>query len=449
MRITQDDGLSGVARPKAKLTTDEPSMDKLVIEGGGRLTGEIPVSGAKNAALPILCASLLSAEPISLGNVPELHDIRTMLKLLRQMGVTATRDGDAVTIGAQHISHPEAPYDLVKTMRASILVLGPLLARCGEARVSLPGGCAIGARPVDQHIKGLQAMGAQISVEHGYLVAKAARLKGGARIVTDMITVTGTENLMMAAVLADGETILENAAREPEVGDLAKLLVKMGARIDGIGSDRLVIQGVERLHGAEHRVIPDRIEAGTFLCAAAATMGDIVLRDVMPGLLDAVLEKLRETGADVSAGDDWIRVAMRHRPKAVSFRTSEYPAFPTDMQAQFMALNSVADGTSQVVETIFENRFMHVQELTRLGANIVVEGNTAVVTGVPRLSGATVMATDLRASASLVLAGLVADGQTTIDRIYHLDRGYDRMEAKLCAAGASVRRIGARQGDLA
>ncbi|AKJ69879.1 UDP-N-acetylglucosamine 1-carboxyvinyltransferase [Pandoraea thiooxydans] len=424
-------------------------MDKLVIEGGGRLSGEIPVSGAKNAALPILCASLLSAEPIALSNVPELHDIHTMLKLLRQMGVTATRDGDTVTIGAQHISRPEAPYDLVKTMRASILVLGPLLARCGEARVSLPGGCAIGARPVDQHVKGLQAMGAQISVEHGYLVAKAARLKGGARIVTDMITVTGTENLMMAAVLADGETILENAAREPEVGDLANLLVKMGARIDGIGSDRLVIQGVERLHGAEHRVIPDRIEAGTFLCAAAATMGDIVLRHVTPGLLDAVLEKLRETGAAVSAGDDWIRVAMQRRPKAVSFRTSEYPAFPTDMQAQFMALNSVAEGTSQVVETIFENRFMHVQELTRLGANIAVEGNTAVVTGVPRLSGATVMATDLRASASLVLAGLVADGQTTIDRIYHLDRGYDRMEAKLCAAGASVRRVGARQGDLA
>ncbi|MDF3882084.1 UDP-N-acetylglucosamine 1-carboxyvinyltransferase [Cupriavidus basilensis] len=415
-------------------------MDKLEIQGNGPLRGEIRVSGAKNAALPILCAGLLTADTVTLDNVPNLQDVRTTLKLLRQMGVKAEQDGARVTLNGADVNSPEAPYELVKTMRASILVLGPLVARFGEARVSLPGGCAIGARPVDQHIKGLQAMGAEISIEHGFIHARASRLKG-ARVVTDMITVTGTENLLMAATLADGETVLENAAREPEVTDLANLLVKMGARIEGIGTDRLVVQGVERLHGASHTVIADRIEAGTFLCAAAATLGDVVLRGVQPGILDTVLDKLREAGASIETGDDWIRLQMARRPQAVSFRTSEYPAFPTDMQAQFMALNSVANGVARITETIFENRFMHVQELNRLGADIVVEGNTAVVTGVPRLSGAKVMATDLRASASLVIAGLVAEGETVIDRIYHLDRGYDRMEDKLSAVGAKIRRI--------
>jgi len=416
------------------------NMDKLEIQGNGPLRGEIRVSGAKNAALPILCAGLLTADTVTLDNVPNLQDVRTTLKLLRQMGVKAEQDGARVTLNGADVNSPEAPYELVKTMRASILVLGPLVARFGEARVSLPGGCAIGARPVDQHIKGLQAMGAEISIEHGFIHARASRLKG-ARVVTDMITVTGTENLLMAATLADGETVLENAAREPEVTDLANLLVKMGARIEGIGTDRLVVQGVERLHGASHAVIADRIEAGTFLCAAAATLGDVVLRGVQPGILDTVLDKLREAGASIETGDDWIRLQMARRPQAVSFRTSEYPAFPTDMQAQFMALNSVANGVARITETIFENRFMHVQELNRLGADIVVEGNTAVVTGVPRLSGAKVMATDLRASASLVIAGLVAEGETVIDRIYHLDRGYDRMEDKLSAVGAKIRRI--------
>lgn len=415
-------------------------MDKLQIQGNGPLSGEIRISGAKNAALPILSAGLLSADTVSLDNVPNLQDVRTMLKLLRQMGMRADQDGASVTLDGGAVDSPEAPYEMVKTMRASILVLGPLVARFGEARVSLPGGCAIGARPVDQHIKGLQAMGAQISIEHGYIHARASRLKG-ARVVTDMITVTGTENLLMAATLAEGETVLENAAREPEVTDLANLLVKMGARIEGIGTDRLVIQGVERLHGATHRVVADRIEAGTFLCAAAATRGDVVLRNVGTDILDTVLEKLREAGASIEAGDDWIRLAMQRRPRAVSFRTSEYPAFPTDMQAQFMALNCVADGASRITETIFENRFMHVQELNRLGASIAVEGNTALVTGVDALSGANVMATDLRASASLVIAGLIADGETVIDRIYHLDRGYDRMEDKLSAVGANIRRI--------
>ncbi|ALD91728.1 UDP-N-acetylglucosamine 1-carboxyvinyltransferase [Cupriavidus gilardii CR3] len=415
-------------------------MDQLQIHGNGPLRGEIRVSGAKNAALPILCASLLTGDTLTLRNVPGLHDVRTMLALLRQMGVRIGQDGAQLSLDAAQIVSPEAPYDMVKTMRASILVLGPLVARLGEARVSLPGGCAIGARPVDQHIKGLQAMGAEIAIEHGYIHARARRLKG-ARIVTDMITVTGTENLLMAATLAEGETVLENAAREPEVTDLANLLVGMGARIDGIGTDRLVIQGVERLHGAEHAVIADRIEAGTFLCAAAATLGEVVVRDVSPGILDAVLDKLVEAGASIERGTDWVRLSMRQRPRAVSFRTSEYPAFPTDMQAQFMALDCVADGAARITETIFENRFMHVQELNRLGANIAVEGNTAVVTGVPRLSGARVMATDLRASASLVIAGLIADGETVIDRIYHLDRGYDRMEDKLSAVGAHIRRI--------
>ncbi|TMS59297.1 UDP-N-acetylglucosamine 1-carboxyvinyltransferase [Imbroritus primus] len=417
-------------------------MDKLLIEGNGPLHGDIQVSGAKNAALPILCAGLLTAEDVHLSNVPNLQDVRTMLRLLRQMGVRAEQEGESVLLNGAGINSPEAPYELVKTMRASILVLGPLLARFGEARVSLPGGCAIGARPVDQHIKGLQAMGASVTIEHGFINARAARLKG-ARIITDMITVTGTENLLMAATLADGETVLENAAREPEVSDLAHLLVKMGAHIEGIGTDRLVIQGVERLGGASHTVVGDRIEAGTFLCAVAAAGGDVTLRGIDPTILDAVLDKLREAGVQIESGTDWIRVRMSGRPRAVSFRTSEYPAFPTDMQAQFMALNAVAEGAATVTETIFENRFMHVQELNRLGANIAIEGNTAVVTGVPALSGAMVMATDLRASASLVIAGLVAQGETLIDRIYHLDRGYDRMEHKLSAVGAKIRRISA------
>jgi UDP-N-acetylglucosamine 1-carboxyvinyltransferase len=416
-------------------------MDKLVITGGTTLSGEIVVSGAKNAALPILCASLLTADDVHLENVPNLQDVRTILKLLRQMGVQSEVSSDGrVTLNASKVTNFIAPYEMVKTMRASILVLGPLVARFGEAKVSLPGGCAIGARPVDQHIKGLQAMGAEINIEHGFIEARAKRLKG-ARIITDMITVTGTENLLMAAVLAEGETVIENAAREPEVSDLAHLLVKMGAKIDGIGSDRLVIHGVEKLHGARHSVVPDRIEAGTFLCAVAATGGDVTLRHVSPLLLDAVTSKLREAGVTIEEGDDWMRVRMAKRPEAVSFRTSEYPAFPTDMQAQFMALNSMAKGTSQVVETIFENRFMHVQELNRLGASITIDGNTALVSGVEQLSGAKVMATDLRASASLVIAAMCADGETLIDRIYHLDRGYDRMEAKLTAVGAKVSRI--------
>ncbi|WP_250465813.1 MULTISPECIES: UDP-N-acetylglucosamine 1-carboxyvinyltransferase [unclassified Caballeronia] len=416
-------------------------MDKLVITGGAKLSGEITVSGAKNAALPILCASLLTADDVHLSNVPNLQDTRTKLKLLRQMGVHSEASSDGrVTLNASKVDNLVAPYEMVKTMRASILVLGPLVARFGEAKVSLPGGCAIGARPVDQHIKGLQAMGAEINIEHGFIEARAKRLKG-ARIVTDMITVTGTENLLMAAVLADGETVIENAAREPEVTDLAHLLVKMGAKIDGIGTDRLVIEGVEKLHGAKHSVVPDRIEAGTFLCAVAAAGGDVTLRNVTPSLLDAVTAKLREAGVSIEEGDDWMRVRMNKRPEAVNIRTSEYPAFPTDMQAQFMALNTIAKGTSQVVETIFENRFMHVQELNRLGARITIDGNTALVSGVDMLSGAKVMATDLRASASLVIAAMCADGETLIDRIYHLDRGYDRMESKLTAVGARVSRI--------
>jgi UDP-N-acetylglucosamine 1-carboxyvinyltransferase len=416
-------------------------MDKLVITGGTQLSGEITVSGAKNAALPILCASLLTADDVHLSNVPNLQDVRTMLKLLRQMGVQSDVSADGrITLNASKVDSLVAPYEMVKTMRASILVLGPLVARFGEAKVSLPGGCAIGARPVDQHIKGLQAMGAEINIEHGFIEARAKRLKG-ARIVTDMITVTGTENLLMAAVLAEGETVIENAAREPEVTDLAHLLVKMGAKIDGIGTDRLVIQGVQKLHGAKHDVVPDRIEAGTFLCAVAAAGGDVTLRNVAPSLLDAVTAKLRDAGVSIEEGDRFMRVRMSKRPDAVNIRTSEYPAFPTDMQAQFMALNTTANGTSQVVETIFENRFMHVQELNRLGANITIDGNTALVSGVEKLSGAKVMATDLRASASLVIAAMCADGETLIDRIYHLDRGYDRMESKLTAVGANVRRI--------
>jgi UDP-N-acetylglucosamine 1-carboxyvinyltransferase len=455
VRITQDtqnsrDAAHGAAATAHKTPVggradqEQTGMDKLVIEGGQKLAGEIVVSGAKNAALPILCAGLLSAEPVQLDNVPDLQDVRTTLKLLGQMGVRTESADGKVSLDASKVDNLVAPYELVKTMRASILVLGPLVARFGEAKVSLPGGCAIGARPVDQHIKGLQAMGAEISIEHGFIEARAKRLKG-TRIVTDMITVTGTENLLMAAVLAEGETIIENAAREPEVGDLANLLVSMGAKIDGIGTDRLVIQGVDKLHGAKHTVVPDRIEAGTFLCAVAAAGGDVTLRHVRPQILEAVTDKLRDTGVTIEEGDDWMRVRMNQRPKAVSFRTSEYPAFPTDMQAQFMALNTLAEGTSQVVETIFENRFMHVQELNRLGANITIDGKTALVNGVEKLSGAKVMATDLRASASLVIAGLCADGETLIDRIYHLDRGYDRMESKLTAVGAKVRRIKGNQ----
>ena len=418
-------------------------MDKLKILGGLPLVGEVQAAGAKNAALPILCASLLTADPLELSNVPQLQDIATTIRLLKLLGVKTERDEERLTLQADSLVSTEAPYELVKTMRASILVLGPLLARFGEARVSLPGGCAIGQRPVDQHIKGLQAMGAQIDIEQGFVVARATRLKG-ARIVTDMVTVTGTENLMMAACLAEGETILENAAREPEVVDLAKVLVAMGAQIEGAGTDRLVIRGVERLHGASHRIMADRIETGTFLCAAAACGGDVTVRATDPWSMDVTIDRLRETGATLTSGPDWVRLQANGRPRAVSVRTAPYPGFATDMQAQFMALDAVAEGTATVVETIFENRFMHVQELRRLGANIRIEGNTAIVQGVPALSGATVMATDLRASASLVIAGLAARGETTVERIYHLDRGYARMEARLQALGAQIERVSSR-----
>lgn len=419
-------------------------MDKLRIEGGRALAGEIAIAGAKNAALPIMAAALLSAEELTLANVPQLADIATMAKLLRGMGVAVERSADRCTLRADGVTSTEAPYELVKTMRASVLVLGPLLARCGAARVSLPGGCAIGARPVDQHIKGLAQLGAHIRIEHGYIVAAAARLRG-ARIVTDMVTVTGTENLMMAATLADGETVIENAAREPEVVDLAQCLNKMGARIRGAGTDRIVIEGVRRLHGAQHSVLPDRIETGTFLAAAAASglfgPADVRLTAAAPATLDAVIQKLREAGCRIDTDADAIRVRAASRPRAVSLRTAPYPAFPTDMQAQLMALDCVADGTARITETIFENRFMHAVELQRLGARIDIEGNTAVVTGVPKLSGAKVMATDLRASASLVIAGLVADGETIVDRIYHLDRGYEKMEQRLAALGARIERV--------
>lgn len=416
-------------------------MDKLVIQGGIPLSGEIRISGAKNAALPILCAALLTEEPLHIGNVPHLRDVTTMLELLNQMGAeVSVNDRMEVEIAARKLQNLEAPYELVKTMRASILVLGPMLARCGQARVSLPGGCAIGSRPVDLHIKGLQAMGAEIEIEHGYILARAARLKG-ARIFMDTVTVTGTENLMMAATLADGTTVLENAAREPEVVDLANCLIAMGAKIEGAGSDVITVHGVDRLHGADYRVMPDRIEAGTFLVAAAATGGNVLLKDVRPDILDAVLEKLREAGAHIECGADTIRLEMAGPLKSVNVRTAPYPAFPTDMQAQFMALNAVANGAATVTETIFENRFMHVQELQRLGANIETEGNTAVVRGVPMLSGATVMATDLRASASLVVAGLIAQGETSIERIYHIDRGYECIEEKLSQLGARIKRV--------
>ena len=415
-------------------------MDKLRITGGQKLHGDITISGAKNAALPILCASLLTADDLHLSNVPRLRDIRTVCSLLDQLGVRTHTDGEQITLNASNITSLEAPYDLVKTMRASILVLGPLLARFGQARVSLPGGCAIGQRPVDQHIKGLRAMGAEIEIEHGFVMAKAQRLRG-AIIRTDMVTVTGTENLLMAATLAEGETILENAACEPEIVDLAELLIKMGARISGHGTERIVIQGVERLHGAEHAIMPDRIETGTFLCAVGAAGGSITLLNTAPDTLSSTLEKLRQAGLDIECEGSRIHGRMNKRPLAVSFSTTEHPGFPTDMQAQLMALNAIAQGNAVIVENIFENRFMHVQELQRLGANIEIEGSTAHVKGVERLLGARVMATDLRASASLVIAGLAAEGDTTVERIYHLDRGYDRMENKLAAVGAIIERI--------
>jgi UDP-N-acetylglucosamine 1-carboxyvinyltransferase len=416
-------------------------MQKLIIQGGRPLAGEVRVSGAKNAALPILCASILSPEPLRVENVPHLRDVTTTLTLLGQMGVEVTvYDGLGVELSAAGLGNRVAPYDLVKTMRASILVLGPLLARFGQAKVSLPGGCAIGLRPVDQHIKGLEAMGAEILIEHGYIHARASRLRG-ARVVMDLVSVTGTENLMMAAALADGTTVIENAAREPEVVDLADCLSAMGAIVSGAGTDVITVVGVERLHGAVHRVMPDRIETGTFLVAAAASGGEIRLTGTRGQILDAVLDKLAEAGARVEAGEDWMSVRMHGRPRAVSLRTAPYPAFPTDMQAQFMVLNSIAEGTAMVTETIFENRFMHVQELKRMGADIEVEGNTAVVRGVARLDGTNVMATDLRASASLVIAGLVAKGETVVDRIYHLDRGYETIEEKLSRVGASIRRV--------
>ena len=399
-------------------------------------------SGAKNAALPILAASLLTADDLVLHNVPHLSDIRTMGKLLSGLGMTVERPSDTETVrlNAKSLTTLTAPYELVKTMRASIVTLGPMLARFGEARVSLPGGCAIGARPVDQHIKGLQTLGAEVVIDHGYVVAKAKRLKG-AHIVTDMVTVTGTENLLMAATLAEGTTVIENAAREPEVVDLANCLIAMGAKIRGAGTPVIEVEGVSELHGATHSVLPDRIETGSFLVAALMTRGDVTVTHAAPHTLDIVLEKLREAGATVQTGDDWIRVSIDKRPKAVSVRTVPHPGFPTDMQAQFMALDTIAEGTGRITETIFENRFMHVPELQRLGANITVDGHTAVVTGVEALSGANVMATDLRASASLVIAGLVAKGETIVDRIYHLDRGYDHMEVKLAALGAQIERI--------
>ena len=420
-------------------------MDKLLIRGGRSLQGEVQISGAKNATLPELCAALLTSEPVHLRNVPRLQDVSTMRKLLLNMGVQVSeQDGSELRINAGTLHTPEAPYELVKTMRASVLALGPLLARFGHAKVSLPGGCAIGSRPVDQHLKGLAAMGAEIAVEHGYMLARIGggrkRLKG-ARITTDMVTVTGTENFLMAAALAEGETILENAAQEPEIPDLAEMLIAMGARIEGHGSRRIRIQGVESLQGCTHQVVADRIEAGTFLCAVAATGGEVFLKDGRADHLDAVIEKLQAAGALVQAVEGGIRIQAQGRLQAQSFRTTEYPGFPTDMQAQFMALNCISEGASRSTETIFENRFMHVNELLRLGANIQIEGKVAVVQGVQRLSGATVMATDLRASASLVIAGLVAEGQTVVDRIYHLDRGYDRMESKLRGLGADIERI--------
>ena len=415
-------------------------MQKLKIIGGHALNGDVRISGAKNAALPILAAALLSAEPLTLTSVPRLNDIGTMLKLLGDMGVSAAREGESVTLDAGRVNNLVASYELVKTMRASILVLGPLLARFGEAKVSLPGGCAIGARPVDLHIKGLEAMGATIKIEAGYIVAQAKKLIG-TRIFMETVTVTGTENLMMAACLASGTTRLENAAREPEVVDLAHCLIAMGAKISGHGTDVITVEGVAKLHAASHRVMPDRIETGTFLAAVAAAGGDVRLTDAAPATLDFVTEKLRAAGVDITTSANEMRVKMQGRVNAISLRTAPYPAFPTDMQAQFMAINCIANGTAVISETIFENRFMHVHELVRLGAKIEIDGNVAIVNGVDKLTGATVMATDLRASACLVIAGLVAEGETIIDRIYHLDRGYDHIEQKLTAIGAKIERV--------
>ena len=415
-------------------------MEKLRIIGGNRLSGSVRISGAKNAVLPILAASLLTADELVLHNVPHLADVKTMLSLLEGMGVTCHQDGETVRLCAANVTSTVAPYELVKTMRASILVLCPLATRFGSARVSLPGGCTIGARPVDQHIQALLKMGADVQIDHGFVDLKSGRLQG-TKIVTDMVTVTGTENIMMAAVLAEGRTVIENAAREPEVVDLANCLRAMGAKIEGDGTSTIVIDGCDSLHGAEHSVIPDRIEAGTFMAAAAATKGDVTLTNVAPDTLSVVIDKIREAGAEIETGPDWIRVTMNSRPKSVSIRTEPHPGFPTDMQAQIMALDCVADGTAQITETIFENRFMHVPELQRLGADIQVEGHTAVVRGVEQLQGARLMATDLRASASLVIAALAAEGESIVDRIYHRDRGYDRMELKLQALGADIRRF--------
>ncbi len=415
-------------------------MDKLRITGGRPLEGEVRISGAKNAALPIMCAALLSARPLSIANVPRLMDTSTMTKLLGQMGVEVERSEDRMVLHAKTISQPMAPYELVKTMRASVLVLGPLLARCGHAKVSLPGGCAIGSRPVDQHVKGLQAMGATITIDHGYMHASTKRLCG-TRIVMDLVTVTGTENLMMAAALAEGTTILENAAREPEVVDLARCLGAMGARIEGAGSDIIRVQGVASLGSAEHHVMPDRIETGTYLAATAAAGGKLRLVGAARDTLETTLEKLREAGASIRSGENFIEIEAQGRPKSVSVRTAPYPGFATDMQAQFMALATIASGSAFITETIFENRFMHALELQRMGADISIQGNTALVRGVERLQGATVMATDLRASAGLVVAALVAEGQTQIERIYHLDRGYEALETKLSALGARIERL--------
>jgi UDP-N-acetylglucosamine 1-carboxyvinyltransferase len=416
-------------------------VDKLAIVGGRPLHGEVRISGAKNAALPILAATLLAEGPVTVSNVPQLNDIATTVKLLKRMGVTIAQRDDRVEVDSSTIKEHVAPYELVKTMRASILVLGPLLGRFGQADVSLPGGCAIGARPVNLHVAGLRAMGAAISIDNGYIRARASRLRG-TRLVLDTVTVTGTENLMMAAALASGETVIENAAREPEIGALAECLTSMGAKISGAGSDTIHVQGVERLTGATHDVMPDRIESGTYLVAGAITGGRVRITRTNPGHLDAVLEKLREAGAAVRVGEDWVELDMQgRRPQAVDIKTAPYPAFPTDMQAQFCALNAVAEGTATITETIFENRFQHVLELQRLGANVSIQGNTAIVRGVPRLTGAQVMATDLRASASLVLAGLTAEGTTLVDRIYHVDRGYERIEAKLGRLGADIQRV--------
>lgn len=420
-------------------------MDKLIIQGGNRLHGEVTISGAKNAALPILCASLLAETPLHLSSIAALKDIDTTIKLLGMMGVKITRNASEVSLDASEVASFEATYEMVKTMRASILVLGPLLARFGNARVSLPGGCAIGSRPVDLHIKGLQAMGAAIHITHGYIQASTLHLPNrrlqGARYYMDMVTVTGTENLMMAAALAEGTTVLENAAKEPEVVDLAEMLIKMGANITGAGTDVITIVGVEKLNGTTHNVVCDRIEAGTYMVAVAITGGEVKLLNARADLLDAVIEKLREAGATVTSEANTITVKSDGKLKAVNIRTAPHPAFPTDMQAQFMALNAVAEGVAKVTETIFENRFMHVQEMQRMGADISIDGNTALVKGIEFLDGATVMATDLRASASLVLAGLVARGETVIERIYHLDRGYEHLEAKLNALGANVKRV--------